>query len=548
MELLLGSYIIIEAYLQPWRSGFCNAFDAGMNIALAEMLICGALFLEDTPQKEAVVFLATSVLVGIAAFAAAGVVVAVKRRVYPSPFYDFFVCHHKAHAAAQARYLKQLLQAKASVQVFIDSDDLKQLDTLFDVVKSRVRHLVVYLTSDTLRRPWCAGEVVSAIRAEIRITRLMTQSFVALSEEQLSSPDTYIDSVGCNLSEYNIQEHDVSNAFRAFFRNSSVTQQELSYDVLGTHRFAHAATVLLKQRVHKGPHQPLQRGAAVLVASDGDSDEANASVGILLHGISKDIFQVSEQGVCVMCDCTYDPMIATQIVQEAKAVVVVLSPGCLGKQMVFSAICDIQRMQGFLAAPGPVSVNIPGFCFPNSETIEAACDGNSAGIEPDTAVNLLTAFFKNICISLPTHASQEAIDIQADEVFHRIQPLLVAKPISARSMPVAGRSSTKTENTSGSASSPFRSQGTFSATQAAPATWDSDHALLNGAVCSEPSPGMILESAVEEAGAAAPYAGDGLPNSAACSERSQGPFSARDIPGDYVVLDLDTPGVALLAV
>ena len=43
--------------------------------------------------------------------------------------------HHKKDAAAQARALKLLLQQrKSQLTVFIDSDDLKELDDLFDLV------------------------------------------------------------------------------------------------------------------------------------------------------------------------------------------------------------------------------------------------------------------------------------------------------------------------------------------------------------------------------------------------------------------------------
>ena len=60
-----------------------------------------------------------------------------------SPFYRRFVCHHKAAAAAQARLLKILLQAKTRQSVFIGSDDLQGLDTLVDTVRTKVWQLVV---------------------------------------------------------------------------------------------------------------------------------------------------------------------------------------------------------------------------------------------------------------------------------------------------------------------------------------------------------------------------------------------------------------------
>ena len=66
----------------------------------------------------------------------------------------------------------------------------QELDKLFDIVKSQVKHLVVLLTADTLKRPWCSGEIVTALRMRLSITRLHSSSFVGLSEESNGSQRT----------------------------------------------------------------------------------------------------------------------------------------------------------------------------------------------------------------------------------------------------------------------------------------------------------------------------------------------------------------------
>ena len=66
------------------------------------------------------------------------------------------VFHDEADAAAQARLIKVQLQVKTGKSVFIDSDDLTELDSLFDLVRCKVARLIVYHTRDTLTRPWCA--------------------------------------------------------------------------------------------------------------------------------------------------------------------------------------------------------------------------------------------------------------------------------------------------------------------------------------------------------------------------------------------------------
>ncbi len=65
---------------------------------------------------------------------------------------------------------KRLVASAAYLRlVFIDSDHLDDLDGLFDIVKVRTGRLVVYLTADTLRRPWCVGEVTTAFHAKVHM-------------------------------------------------------------------------------------------------------------------------------------------------------------------------------------------------------------------------------------------------------------------------------------------------------------------------------------------------------------------------------------------
>ena len=79
-------------------------------------------------------------------------VVAACQHLRPSHRYDFFVCHHKEDASGQARLLKGIMKVM-KLEVFTDSNDLRHLCTLFDVVLSRVQHVIVYLTGGTLARP-----------------------------------------------------------------------------------------------------------------------------------------------------------------------------------------------------------------------------------------------------------------------------------------------------------------------------------------------------------------------------------------------------------
>mmetsp|Transcript_161548 Transcript_161548/g.513407 ORF Transcript_161548/g.513407 Transcript_161548/m.513407 type:complete len:439 (-) Transcript_161548:36-1352(-) len=83
---------------------------------------------------------------------------------YGGKRYRMFLCHHKAAAGAFARLLKYALIESPQVtgDIFLDSDDLFNLDTLFDCVASETETLVVLGTRQIFQRPWCVGEMTKA--------------------------------------------------------------------------------------------------------------------------------------------------------------------------------------------------------------------------------------------------------------------------------------------------------------------------------------------------------------------------------------------------
>merc|ERR1712061_21424 len=117
---------------------------------------------------------------------AGSIAYAMWQRWQPRPFCSYFVCHHKGGAAAQARFVQLLIVAKAGKKCFIDSDDLLNLDLLFDTVRSCVGHLVVYLTRYILTRPWCSGELVMSHKCSKKVTGVRTTEYRHPTKSQLA--------------------------------------------------------------------------------------------------------------------------------------------------------------------------------------------------------------------------------------------------------------------------------------------------------------------------------------------------------------------------
>merc|ERR1719491_576362 len=134
---------------------------------------------------------------------------------------------------------------RTHTRVFIDSDNLRELDKLFDIVRCQVTHLIVYLTRLTLSRPWCAGEIVTACSVKLKITTLRTASFQAPTPEHLSNLDQYLDQTSCSLADYHIDMEEVADAYRQLL--SSYTQcVEVSTAILGSRMFEVAVAQMLR--------------------------------------------------------------------------------------------------------------------------------------------------------------------------------------------------------------------------------------------------------------------------------------------------------------
>jgi len=92
---------------------------------------------------------------------------------------------------------------------------LRELDSLFDIVKTSVSHLVVYLTRDTLTRPWCAGEIATAFKSgKVKVLAVKHPSFVAPSDEALANIRSYLDAGGGILEEFGLSLQYICKAFR----------------------------------------------------------------------------------------------------------------------------------------------------------------------------------------------------------------------------------------------------------------------------------------------------------------------------------------------
>jgi len=422
-------FLIIQQHVMPWHMATTNLIDGMLNVMLVMMLVTGSMATEIEASSNAIRYVGTAAFSMTTLGLLAGISYGFMQWLRPSPMYHMFICHHKGHAAAQARLLKVVLQAQlqSHQQVFIDSDDLKELDQLFDTVKSRVRHLVVYLTSETLSRPWCTGEIVTAFRAGVKVTPVVTPSFVAPTEDQLARMDQYLDITSCNLLEYNISFRAVSEAVSSLLADDK-PKIHMNTKVKGSMRFSAIADELLGRKSSSASLQAPKLKAKpgmVVVSVDDQSDEAIASASILVNKIQQQVFAITDDGICVTSDFDfhgvngYEELI--MLVAMSRATIVLLSEGSLRSVLQLGVIMQAMDSQGLGAGTWPVvlPVNTSSFKFPAADyyarVLPRVWEGDS-----DHAAERIQSFFNRITIFLATAASDAILNTQCSDIVERI--------------------------------------------------------------------------------------------------------------------------------
>ena len=110
---------------------------------------------------------------------------------FPPKDYGIFLTHHKIGTAVLARWFKLLFTGWTKERVFIDSDDLGQLDSLVEIVSYRTKYVLVILTRDTLRHDTCAGEIAAAHFKGVKMVLVACEDYVSPSDAFIGQLETH---------------------------------------------------------------------------------------------------------------------------------------------------------------------------------------------------------------------------------------------------------------------------------------------------------------------------------------------------------------------
>ena len=213
--LLLGS-LTLEARKFPWRTIEANYVELLLIAFLIVVLLGGAPLLEisfDTSSSTLGWFLCLPVLgLLVPCFLACWRLCSCFKRKQK---FGIFLCHHKGGAGSLCRLMKIMLARHSNTKVFLDCDQLENLDFLFDVIQSSTRTFVVVLTPELLKRVWCAGEISTAYKHMIKTVPLICEGFQPLLEEGLQLlPRLWSPGQVQVLANYGISLEDVDKSYR----------------------------------------------------------------------------------------------------------------------------------------------------------------------------------------------------------------------------------------------------------------------------------------------------------------------------------------------
>jgi len=172
--IALGMLILVRfaasLIMQPWRTALMNFVDASLLSCIIFVVFLSMLFAKDAdadlPTLSWLCLIVS--LSGLCLIPLAGLRSLIRRYVLTIVTYEYFLCHHKAGSGAYTRLLKLVIKSqKLPGDVFIDSDNLDNLDYLFDYIRHDTRNFVIVATELIFHRPWCMGEMTSARQSKL---------------------------------------------------------------------------------------------------------------------------------------------------------------------------------------------------------------------------------------------------------------------------------------------------------------------------------------------------------------------------------------------
>lgn len=435
LMLCLLIYSTITVYVLPWRLLSSNALDVGVSTCLI-MVLALALFFAETPNLTLVstfcvaLFSIALTLVGIVLVSCV-----IKHCICKQKRFQFFLCHHKGGCGAFARMLKTHLVENPRVSgcVFLDSDDLQDLNKLFQFVREELDNLVVLCTREIMMRPWCVGEMVTARLNKVPVVMVKFPDFSFPDDNLINNYSREVP--GCaGLAPHGISEAMVQETMRWVSTNPTlVLPPSINMKVLDTlaeHLLGSKREGVLTITDEMPQHSKEKCQAVILV--DTSYSEAISTAFTLEKLLLKFCGGDAEKTPRVLSAADDVPVGATKVL-------IVCSNGCFANAILIKQILQASQNGSYML---PI-VSEDAFRFPTEEFWDGIRNDFSSimgqigmdDITCDMLIDVIKGIFAEIAVAFHACDNSAAdLKVRAATVARRIQNKTVTSSKSLKAI------------------------------------------------------------------------------------------------------------------
>eukprot|EP00403_Amphidinium_massartii_P046182 CAMPEP_0178461950 /NCGR_PEP_ID=MMETSP0689_2-20121128/49577_1 /TAXON_ID=160604 /ORGANISM="Amphidinium massartii, Strain CS-259" /LENGTH=533 /DNA_ID=CAMNT_0020088809 /DNA_START=163 /DNA_END=1760 /DNA_ORIENTATION=+ len=417
LEVIMLFSLMFLLRVMPWRLDKANYVDAAGHLTLLMVTMIASFFVDSDDQGSTrfveivgVLFI-LAIPAAILAAVLYGLLLFVRSLRRP---FQFFLCHHKLGAGCFCRLLKmRLLRTRGvSRKVFIDTDDLKNLDTLFDIVAHSTETLVAICSQSLLMRPWCIGELATAHRNHISVAPIYLSGVMPCTEDFIENFHQYIGDVS-GITQYQIDVPMIQDALRWFSKLSSMyLPQELHDQTLQSTCEALVSGRWQADKTVATSTEKIGDGTAVLIIAD-KADVESTSVAYILRDLINPVIQHKDGAVAGVLG------LADKIPANATKGVLVCTNGVFTKHVLMTLVECLNRKSCIFPIIG--TTNFP---FPSEEWMMS----NSTFLELEEkdrrkAVSTIQAIFTEIGVDFQPSAlsgTEATLAIKAEEIAARM--------------------------------------------------------------------------------------------------------------------------------
>ena len=442
--MLLGMIIQMRAW--PWRTKVANITDMMFSSSVVLFLVIAGPILSfetEADRQSYAAFLSWTFCALLLLFLLAFFWVALlylRRRVNPVKPYKIFLTHQKGAAGSLARFIKYILNKYSGDGVFLDSDELQDLDSLFECVRAHTSFVVPLLTPGLLTRPWCVGELATAFLNRVPILPISCNKATLIPSARIAgivhgwTADQFQPLLAAGIDVDSIEATvEFMAGLKAIEYDRSLEFEQQERVILRI--VEHCG---LKRRHFVDVNSKPDRDAEILILTNTGEYEAMASSMILQLQLQQ---QVQEM---VLVPKTVNQMVAA--LPRARVLIILLHHGIL-YDVAFAGMILAAHAQGdesqdiSLTVGKTMSNNSDGlawnriltvsadtsFVFPGHEVYTSiSAQGISAEIGPEFGQRLCDAYriiFKKISLPFSSLGSSSLIEHQVKEIGKRVQGL-----------------------------------------------------------------------------------------------------------------------------